>query len=136
MRRRDFATLDLFGSTSAQDAPRSTDVLTPVLLLEGAPARLVAPAGAVPGLGPILQGPVSPDTGGSLNAKEALRVATLKSIEVTGRKFQDGRVVCVKHKDLVLFGEAGFRSTVYAGPNAKLLGKCDACKKPVYGEEG
>jgi hypothetical protein len=70
-----------------------------------------------------------------LNAGEALRVATRQSIEVMGRRFLDGRVTCAKHKDLVVFG-GGSRWTLFVGPNAKLIGKCCACKKPVIGEEG
>ena len=96
-----------------------------------APIRFVPPSSS--GIPPLLQ-PISDETGGPLNAIEADRVMTRRSIRFAGHQYTNGSVVCRAHRSCWPDG-AGFRMTVYSGtPRDAVVGRCCVCDDKVVGE--
>ena len=83
------------------------------------------------GIPPLLQ-PISDETGGPLNAIEALRVVTRRSIRFAGYRYTDESVVCRAHRS---HSGVGFRMTIYSGTTKdEVVGRCCVCGDEVVGE--
>jgi len=84
-------------------------------------------------------GPVSDETGGHLNAREAYRVTGGLSIRFAGHLYEKGCILCREHVDpdgKVIHRSQGYRMTIYCGtPSDHLIGECVECGAQVFGED-
>lgn len=99
----------------------------------------VVHAGLAAKVAPLF-GPVSDETGGPLNAIEAGRVMTRKSIRFAGHIYDGGIVYCrecaqwsVKERRVPC---SSFRRTIYSGTEEDMeVGRCEICNTDVVGED-